>query len=273
MGRLVIADLLNKVPASGIIACVRNREKTKDLAASGVEVRVADYNEPLAWDDALKDATKVLLISSSEVGQRVKQHRSVIDAAKRMGVKLLAYTSVLRCDTSPLGLAREHKETEFMIWASGVPFTLLRNSWYMENYLPGIAKALAQGALYGCAGQGRVAAASRADYAEAAALVLTSENQAGKIYELAGDMAFTMAELAAEISRQSGKNIGYVNMTEAEYKAVLVKAGLPEPFAALYADSDAGIAKNALFDDGHQLSKLISRPTITLAAAVAGVMK
>ena len=272
LGRLVIAALLKKVPASGIVAAVRNVEKARDIAALGVQVRYADYNQPPTWDDALKGADKVLLISSSEVGQRAKQHRSVIDAAKRAGVKLLAYTSVLRADTSPLGLAAEHKETEALIRASGIPFTLLRNSWYTENYTAGISGALAQGAVYGCAGEGRIASAARADYAEAAAVVMTAENQAGRVYELAGDTAYTLAELAAEISRQSGKNIGYVNLPEAEYRNVLVKAGLPEPVAALIADSDTGISKGALFDDGHQLSRLINRPTTSLAAAVRAVV-
>jgi NAD(P)H dehydrogenase (quinone) len=224
------------------------------------------------WDAALKGVDKVLLISSSEVGQRTKQHRAVIDAAKRAGVKLLAYTSVLRADTSPLGLAAEHKATEASIHATRVPFTLLRHGWYTENYTAGISGALAQGAVYGCAGKGRVASAARVDYAEAAAAVLTAENQAGRVYELAGDTAYTLDELAAEISRQSGKNIAYVNLTEAEYKKVLVKAGLPEPVAAMLADSDTGVSKGALFDDGHQLSKLIGRPTTSLATAVAAVL-
>jgi NAD(P)H dehydrogenase (quinone) len=272
LGHLVIAALLKKVPASGIIAAVRNAEKARGIAALGVQVRRADYNQPSMWDDALKGADKVLLISSSEVGQRAKQHRSVIDAAKRAGVTLLAYTSVLRADTSPLGLAVEHKETEALIRAAGIPFTLLRNSWYTENYTTSIPNALAQGAVYGCAGKGRIASASRVDYAEAAAYVLTAENQAGRVYELAGDTAFTMAGLAAEISRRSGKNIGYVNLPEAEYKNVLVKAGLPEVVAALIADSDTGVSKGGLFDDGHQLSKLINRPTTSLATAVAAAM-
>jgi NAD(P)H dehydrogenase (quinone) len=273
LGRLVIAALLKKVPASSIAAAVRNVEKAKDIAALGVHVRCADYNQPPAWDAALKGADKVLLISSSEVGQRLKQHRAVIDAAKRAGVKLLAYTSVLRADTSLLGLAAEHKETEALIRASAVPFTLLRHGWYTENYTAGIPGALAHGAVYGCAGEGRIASAARADYAEAAAAVLTGQNQAGRVYELAGDTAYTLAELAAEISRRSGKKIGYVDLPEAEYKNVLVKAGFPDAVAAMLADSDTGISKGALFDDGHQLSKLIGRPTTSLAAAVAAAMK
>lgn len=268
LGQLVIKVLLKKVPASSIVAAVRNVEKAKDIAALGVQVRHADYSQPASWDAALKGADKVLLISSSEIGQRAKQHRAVIDAAQKAGVRLLAYTSVLRADTSPLGLAAEHKETEDYIRASGVPFVLLRHGWYTENYTAGILGALAHGAVYGCAGNGRIASATRADYAEADAAVLTADNQAGKVYELAGDTAYTLAELAAEISRQSGKNIGYVNLPEAEYKNVLVKVGLPEVVADLLSDSDTGASKGGLFDDGHQLSKLIGRQTTPLAMAV-----
>jgi NAD(P)H dehydrogenase (quinone) len=272
LGRLVIAALLKKVLASSIVAVVRNSEKARDLAALGVQVRYADYNQPPMWDGALKGADKVLLISSSEIGQRAKQHRSVIDAAKRAHVKLLVYTSILHADTSPLGLAAEHKETESLIRASGIPFALLRNGWYTENYTASISAALAHGAVYGCAGEGRIASATRADYAEAAVAVLTAENQAGRIYELAGDTAYSLAELAAEISRQSGKKIGYVDLPEAEYKNILVKAGLPEAVATLLADSDTGVSKGALFDDGHQLSKLIGRPTTSLATAVGAAV-
>lgn len=272
LGQLVIRALLKKVPASNIAAAVRNVEKAKDLAALGVQVRHADYNQPASWDTALKGADKVLLISSSEIGQRARQHRSVIDAAKRAGVKLLAYTSVLRADTSPLGLAAEHRETEAAIRASGVPFVLLRHGWYTENYTAGIPNALAHGAVYGCAGNGRIASATRADYAEADAVVLTAANQAGKVHELAGDTSYTLTELAAEISRQSGKDIGYVNLPEADYKNALVKAGLPEAVAALLSDSDTGASKGGLFDDGHQLSKLIGRATTPLATAVAAAL-
>lgn len=272
LGHLVIKALLKKVPAASIVAAVRNVEKAKDIAALGVQVRYADYNKPETWDAALKGADKVLLISASEIGKRAKQHRAVIDAAKRAGVRLLAYTSILHADTSPLGLAAEHRETEAMIRASGVPYGLLRHSWYTENYTAGIPNALAHGAVYGCAGNGRISSATRADYAEADVAVLTAGNQAGKIYELAGDTAYTLAELAAEISRQSGKNIGYVNLPEAEYKNVLIKAGLPEPVAALLSDSDAGVSKGGLFDDGHQLSKLIGRATTPMATSVAAMI-
>lgn len=269
LGRLVIAALLKKVPAAEIVAAVRNVEKAGDFAESGIQVRYADYSQAESWDEALKGADKVLLISSSEIGQRANQHRSVIEAAKRSGVKLLAYTSVLHAGTSALGLAAEHRETEALLKASGVPCVLLRNGWYTENYTGGVPVALAHGGVYGCAGDGRISSATRADYAEAAAAVLTSDNQAGRVYELAGDTSYTLTELAAEISRQSGRETGYVNLPEVEYKNLLVKAGLPEAIAGLLADSDTGASKGALFDDSRQLSTLIGRPTTSLATAIA----
>lgn len=272
LGRLVIAALLKKVPAAEIVAAVRNVEKAKNIAALGVQVRHADYSLPATWDGALRGADRVLLISSSEIGQRAEQHRSVIDAAARAGVKLLAYTSVLHADTSLLGLAAEHRETEAMIRASGVPFALLRNGWYTENYTAGVPAAIEHGAVYGCAGNGRISSAARADYAEAAAVVMTSDNQAGCIYELAGDNAYSLAEYAAEISRQSGKNVGYVNLPEAGYRDLLVTAGLPDVIAGLLADSDTGASKGALFDDSRQLGTLIGRPTTSLATTIAAAL-
>lgn len=272
LGRLVITLLLKKVPAASLVATVRNVEKAEEIAALGVQVRQADYNQPASWNAALQGADKVLLISSSEIGQRTQQHRAVIDAAKRAGVKLLAYTSVLHADTSVLGLAREHRETEAAIRASGLPFVLLRNGWYTENYAMGIPAALSLGAVYGCAGDGRISSAARADYAEAAAVVLTSDNPAGKVYELAGDTSYTLSEFAVEISRQSGKAISYVNLPEAEYKKALLGTSLPEFLAEQLANSDTGVSMGALFDDGKQLSKLIGRPTSALATAVRAAL-
>jgi len=272
LGRLVIQSLLTKVPASRIVAAVRNPEKISDLAAQGVQVRRADYTDSASLDAAFQGAEKVLLISSSEVGQRLAQHRNAIDAAKRAGVALLAYTSLLHADTSHLGLAGEHVATEAWLKQSGVPFVLLRNGWYTENYLASIPPALQHGAFIGSAGEGRIASAARADYAEAAAVALTTPEQSGKVYELAGDDAYTLAGFAAELSRQSGKAIPYVDMPENEYKSALVGAGLPEPIAGLLADSDSGASRGGLFDDTRQLSALIGRPTTPLAVSMRAAL-
>lgn len=272
LGRLVIASLLKRVAANQIVAAVRSPEKVADLAALGVIVKQADYSQPDALEQAFAGADKVLLISSSEVGQRLAQHRNVIDAAKRAGVSLIAYTSLLHADRSPLALADEHKATEAYLAGSGVPFVLLRNGWYSENYLASVPAALAHDAFIGCAGEGRIASAARADYADAAAVVLTRAEQAGKVYELAGDEAYTLSELASELSRQAGKPVPYVNLPEAEFKGALLGAGLPEPLADLLANSDSGASQGGLFDDSHTLSALIGRPTTSLSTLITAAL-
>lgn len=273
LGRLVIQSLLDKVSASEIVAIVRNPTSVADLAAKGVQVRQADYTHPESLAAALVGVDKLLLISSSEVGQRLPQHRNVVDAARRADVGLLAYTSLLHADTSPLGLAQEHLDTEAYIKASGLPYVLLRNGWYTENYLASVAPALQHGAFIGSAAEGRISSAGRADYAEAAAAVLTQPAQAGKVHELAGDDAYTLSELAAELSRQSGKSVRFVNLSQAEFKAALLGAGLPEGLAELLADSDVGASKGGLYDDSHQLRALIGRPTTPLAVLLKAALQ
>jgi NAD(P)H dehydrogenase (quinone) len=265
LGQLVVAALLQQLPPGKIAALVRAPAKAFDLAAKGVIVREANYDRPETLGPALAGVTKLLLISGSEIGRRVPQHKAVIDAAKAAGVKLIAYTSLLHADTSLLGLADEHRQTEVLLKESGVPYVLLRNGWYTENYTASIPAALQHGALLGSAGEGRIASATRADYAAAAAAILAaSEDQGGRIYELAGDEAYTLAEFAAELSRHSGRDVVYRNLPEADYRAALVGAGFPGPVAAMLAQSDAAAGQGALFDDGHQLSKLIGRPTTKL---------
>lgn len=270
LGRLVVEQLKARLPADRLVALVRTPAKAADL---GIAVREADYTRPDTLSAALAGVETLLLISSPEIGQRVAQHRNAIDAAKRAGVKRIVYTSLLRADRSPLSLAPEHKETEGLIKASGLAYTFLRNGWYSENYTGSIAGALAGGAFIGSAGDGRIASAARADYAAAAAAVLTTPGHDGKTYELAGDNAYTLSELAAEISRQSGKAIPYRNLAEADYAAALKGFGLPEGFAQAIAGWDVAASQGALFDEGHQLSRLIGRPTTPLADAVAAALR
>ena len=273
LGRLVVNSLLRAVPASQIVAGARTPEKVRDLASKGVVVRQADYSRPETLGPALAGVEKLLLISGSEVGRRVEQHKAVIAAARQAGVKLIVYTSILHADRSPIGLAEEHRQTEAAIRASGLPFVILRNSWYTENYVNAAVQAAKLGVHYGCAGQGRISAASRADYADAAVAVLTAkDDRSGRIYELAGDEAFTLADFAAEVGRQSGKPVRYQNLPEAEYRAVLVKAGLPEPLAAMLANGEVGISKDALFDDSRQLHGLIGRATTPISATIKAAL-
>ena len=273
LGRLVINALLEQLPASQIAAAVRHPDKVADLAARGVEVRHADYDQPAGLAAAFAGADKLLLISANEVGRRVPQHRAVIDAARQAGVGLLAYTSILHADRSPLPLAAEHRETERLIKAAGLPAVILRNGWYTENYLGGVGAALEHGVLFGSAGDGRIASAARADYAAAAAAVLTAEDQAGRVYELAGDDAYSLSELAAEISRAAGRSVTYQDLPPAEFIAAMLGAGLPDWLATLLAESDAGAAQGGLFDDSRQLSRLIGHPTTPLATQVASAVR
>ncbi|EHR69894.1 putative nucleoside-diphosphate sugar epimerase [Burkholderiales bacterium JOSHI_001] len=273
LGRLVIQSLIDRgVPATQIVAAVRSPAMAADLAALGVQVREADYNRPDTLALAFKGASKLLLISSSEIGQRLPQHQAVITAAREAKVALLAYTSVLHADRSALGLAAEHRATEDALRASGLTHVLLRNGWYTENYLASVPPALQHGVFLGAAGEGRIASATRADYAQAAAAVLTQATAATRTYELAGDTAYTLADLVAELNRQTGKATKYQNLPQAEFEAALKGAGLPEGLAALLADSDAAAAKGALFDDGRQLSALIGRPTTPLSFALKAAL-
>ena len=273
LGRLVIEALLKTIPADRIVAAVRNPAKASDLAERGVIVREADYSRPDTLRPALAGVEKLLLISSIEVRGRLPRHRAVIDAARAAGVSLIAYTSMLHADTSPATLAIEHRQTEEVLAASGLPAVILRNGWYTENHLMALPAALEHGAFVGAAQDGRFSSAARRDYAEAAAAVLTASDQAGKTYELAADDAFTFAELAAEVARQSGKTIIYNDLSEADYRNVLTGAGLPADLAALLADADAAASRGALFDDGGALGRLIGRPTTSMQSLVAASLR
>lgn len=272
LGSLVIEQLLQKVPANQIVAAVRTPAKASQLAAKGIDVRLADYSRPETLTAAFAGATKVLLISGNELGKRIPQHKAVIDAAKAAGVRLFAYTSLLRADTSTLALAEEHLATEQYLRASGVPFVLLRNGWYFENQTAGIAPALQQGAFIGSSKNGRFASATREDYASAAAVVLAGEGHENQVYELAGDAPYTRAELAAEVSKQTGKTVAYHDLPEAEYEKILTGI-LPPEIAHLLADAEAKAANGELDDQSHTLSRLIGRQTTPLSDAVATALK
>ncbi|TCK85675.1 SDR family oxidoreductase [Albibacterium bauzanense] len=258
LGRLVVEKLKQKTNADNLIALVRSPEKAADL---GIEARAFDYTKPEALANALQGIDYLLLISGNEVGQRKTQHENIIRAAQKANIKWIVYTSLLYADTSSLSLAPEHLATEELLKSSGIPYTILRNGWYTENYTGSIPGALGAGAFIGSAGEGKISSAAREDYAEAAAVVLTSEGQQGKTYELAGDNAYTLKDLATEISRQTGKDIPYNNLAEEEYAGILKSVGLPEGLAQSIASWDVGVSKGDLFNDSKVLSKLIGHPT------------
>jgi NAD(P)H dehydrogenase (quinone) len=262
LGRLVVKFLLEMVPPGSIVAGVR--DTTSDAAgaldARGVEVREADYTRPETLARAFAGVDRLLLVSSSENGKRRTQHRNVVEAARDAGVSFIAYTSILHADTSPLFLAEEHRDTEAAILASSIPFALLRNGWYSEVYTWRLPVALKTGVLRGAAGEGRISSAARADYARAAAVVLAGGDHAGRTYELAGDSAFTLAELARVVAA-AGKPVVYEDMTPKAFHAAALAAGMPEVVARIVSDTDAGVARGALFDQSGALSRLIGQPT------------
>ncbi|CAG9296333.1 SDR family oxidoreductase [Celerinatantimonas diazotrophica] len=269
LGQLVIKHLLQNIAGESVIALARSPEKANTLKELGVEVRQADYSKPETLDGALKGVTKLLLISSSEVGQRSVQHKNVIDAAKRSGVELIAYTSLLHADTSELMLAEEHVATEAYLKQANIPHVLLRNGWYSENYLASIAPSLANGGFIGCAKNGKISSAAREDYAEAAVAVLTSQHvQSGEVYELAGDESYTLTQLCEIISEESGQQIPYIDMAVSDFAKALEGAGIPKPLASVLANSDKGASQGGLFDDSHELSKLIGHPTRSIREMV-----
>ncbi|GIF14734.1 SDR family oxidoreductase [Actinoplanes teichomyceticus] len=274
LGRLVVQALLDRgVDAGAIVAAVRTPQKAADLLGRGVQVREADYDRPETLATALAGVDRLLLVSGNAVGSRLAQHRAVIEAAKAAGVGFVAYTSVLRADTTPIRLAAEHRATEEALAASGLPYSFLRNGWYLENYTSQLPTVRATGAFLGSAGQGRIAAATRADYAEAAAAVLTA-GSARPVYELGGDQPFTMAELAAEVSRQLGAEIGYTDVPAEQLVTILTGAGVPRDFAEILADTDVHVREHSALDNpGPDLRELIGRPTTAPAEAIAEALK
>lgn len=269
LGTLVVEELKKRVPNENIVALVRTPGKASALE---VEVRAFDYNQPETMTAALAGVDRLVLISSNEIGQRARQHFNVIEAAGKAGVEWIVYTSLLHADSTTLNLAGEHMTTEEALKASGINYTILRNGWYTENYTDSIGGALAGGAFIGSAGNGKISSAARVDYGEAAAVAITDESHKGKVYELAGDDYYTLADLAAEISNQTGTNIPYRNLTEAEYTKILESFEIPAGFAAAIASWDVSASKDDLFDDSHQLSALIGRPTTPLADSVKAAL-
>jgi NAD(P)H dehydrogenase (quinone) len=263
-GRLAIEALLRRgLPASQRVAAGRNLGKLADLRDRGVTVVQVDYGDPLSLRKAFAGADRLLFVSGSEVGQRIPQHQAVVGAAADAGLGLVAYTSAPKADTSGMILAREHRATEEALIRSGLPYVFLRNSWYLENYTANLPVILEHG-LIGAAGDGLISAAARADYAEAAGAVVAGEGHANRVYELGGT-PFTLTQLAAEISRLSGREVRYTDLPEEAYARALADAGVPQEAAAVLADSDRAAAQGALHVEGDDLPRLLGRPVTPLA--------
>lgn len=273
LGQLVIQALLKRVSADQIVALVRDQKKATALAEQGVELRHFDYDAPESLAPALQGIDKLLLISANEVGRRTPQHKAVIEAAQLAQVPYIAYTSLLRADTSPLGLAQEHRETEALIQASGLRYTLLRNNWYNENYLAGVEHNVASGKLFSATQNGPISSASRADYAEAAAEVLTTSGHEQKTYELAGSQSFTKTDLATYIAHAASKPVQYLEIDAESFAQGLTQAGLPEPVVNLITEADVETAHGAMFSDRTDLEQLIGRKTTTIQSQVEALFK
>ncbi|HEY4453966.1 MAG TPA: SDR family oxidoreductase [Pseudonocardiaceae bacterium] len=270
LGRLTVAHLLELgVPAEEITATTRDVDRLKDLAEKGVAVHAADYTDTASLRAAFRGADRLLLVSGHPGSDRLAEHRNAVEAARAAGVGLLAYTSVVNAQTSGMIVAADHAATETLIADSGLSFVFLCNNWYHENYTARISAFLQHGTVIGGAGDGRVSGAARADYAEAAAEVLTGHGHENRIYELGGDPGYTLTELAAEITRQSGTEVRYRDVPETAHLSVLAETGLPEPMAQLLADVDQGIRRGGLYTDSGDLARLIGRPTTPLATAIA----
>ncbi|MEU2376297.1 MULTISPECIES: SDR family oxidoreductase [Streptomyces] len=270
LGRLAVEALLRRgTPAADIIATGRDLARIKDLADRGITVRRADFADADSLAAAFAGADRLLLISASvPVDERVANHRRVIDAAASAGVSLVAYTSTTHADTATTVIGATHGETEEYLRDRGIPSVLLRNGWYLENYTSQLPQILRNGAVVGAAGEGRISAASRADYAEAAAAVLTTEGHTGAVYELGGDESFTLTELAAAISAAAGKQVTYTDLPVTDFARVLAAAGLPAELAEVLADADRGMNRGEMFTDSGDLHRLIGRPPVTLAEAL-----
>ncbi|SHM92566.1 SDR family oxidoreductase [Actinacidiphila paucisporea] len=274
LGRLTVEALLQRgIPAADIIATGRDTTRIKDLADRGITVRRADFADTDGLAEAFAGADRLLLISASvPVGERVANHRRVIDAAVVAGVSLVAYTSTTHADTATTVIGATHRETEEYLRDRGTPSVLLRNGWYLENYTSQLPQILRNGAVVGAAGDGRISAASRADYAEAAAVVLSAEGHAGAVYELGGDESFTLAELAAAISAATGEQIAYTDLPVTDFAQVLATAGLPAELAEVLADADRGMNRGEMHTDSGNLHHLIGRPPMTLTEALTAAL-
>lgn len=268
LGELIIQALLTHIPADNIVALVRNKTKALKLKQQNIELRHFDYDSPETLAPALIGIDKLLLISANEIGRRTAQHQAVIEAAKNAKVPYIAYTSLLRANTSPLGLAQEHRETEALIQASGLTYTFLRNNWYSENYIAGVVQNAASGQLFSAAKDGKISSASRTDYAEAAAIVLASTNHDNKTYELAGSENFTKLDLAKYIEKASGKKVSRIELSASDLTHGLQQAGLPKTLISVIVDADLQTVEGAMYSESKDLEQLIGRKTISVQSQI-----
>lgn len=269
LGSHVVSHLLDRgVQPEEVVAGGRNEERLTALADRGVRTARMDYDDPATLDAVLREGDRLLLVSGTEVGHRIAQHRTVVEAAVRAGVGLVAYTSILNADDNPVSLAEDHRATESVLAASGLPTVVLRNGWYLENYTGQLGTYQQTGSVLGAAGDGRIAAATRSDFAEAAAAVLADGDHAGRVYELGGT-SFTLAELAHAVATATGQDVAHRNVSLAEFRRTMSEVGMPGSVVAMLVSAEAAIAAGALATDSADLAELIGRQPTTMRDAVA----
>lgn len=272
LGQLIVEHLIGRgVAPAEITAVGRNTARLADLAATGVATAVIDYTDPASLAAAFTGADVLMLVSGSEVGQRVAQHTNAITAAVAVGVGRIVYTSAPKATTSALIVAPEHKATEEALQASGVPFTILRNGWYTENYAAAVEQAREMGVYLTSAGDGRVASASRTDYAEAAAVVLTTPGHDNAVYELAGDVAWSGDDMAAALTEVVGRPVVFSSVTPDEHTAILTGAGLDGGTVGFVVALDGNTRDGLLAGGSTDLATLIGHPTTPLVEGLRSV--
>jgi NAD(P)H dehydrogenase (quinone) len=265
LGRLIVTDLLDRgIPATDIVAGARKPEAIADLADAGVRTTRIDYDDPATIEAAISTGDTFVLISGAFTPDRNRQHADAVAAATRAGAGHIVYTSGLRASESPSPIAASHAPTEDAVRASGLPFTILRNGWYTENYAANIPTARETGVLLASVSEGRVASASRRDFASAVGAVVTSEGHLGQTYELSGDVAWTYDDLAAALSEVLGRDVVHKPVSSAEHLEILKDAGVPEQFAEMGVAVDGAIAAGAFAYQNGDLARLLGRPTTPL---------
>ena len=273
LGKLVLKELL-AAGAADILATTRTPENLAEFASQGVDVRQADFKNPASLEDAFKGGTRLLLISTTDVGSRVPQHGAAIDAAKAAGVEHVIYTSWPDPQHSVAAVSPDHAATEDLVLKSGLKFTFLGNYLYSETLMFGLPKALETGKLFGAAGDGRAAYVTRQDCAYAAAGVLNNAvRYENKRLGISGPVAYTRSEIAQLASGITGKPLVYVDLPAEDFGKALVGAGMPEGFAKLFVSFELAIKAGELEAVTQDVSEVSGHTPASLSDFLKSALK
>jgi NAD(P)H dehydrogenase (quinone) len=272
LGTKVVETLLKTIPASQLAVSVRNPEKAEGLRARGVEVRQGDFDRPETLDTAFAGIDRLLIISADGDNEtRIRQHTDAVAAAARAQVKFIAYTSLGNASESTMFLAPPHVATEEAILKTGIPYSFLRNNWYLENEIPSIQGVLAGAPWVTSAGSGKVGWALQQDYAEAAAAVLAGNGHENTVYELSGKL-LTQEEFASALESVLGKEVHVQQVDDVTYADIMKGAGLPEFIIPFLVDIQKGIRDGALEIESSDFEKLLGRPATPISHALSQIV-